>query len=249
MVIKLAVVGGSIGLFLALGALFPRVQPSVDWRATTVNVVSGALLFAFRTLLLLGADLAVEAVGGGWISLVDTSPWIQGIAGFLVLDITRYWVHRLDHRVPWLWQFHAVHHSSEHLNSTSGLRMHWVDIIQLTAIPWVLFGLVFQLSEAVLLPVLMMGAVMDAFQHANLRLNFQNPVLRAWNLLFNNPHFHSWHHTRDGSKKDGNYGQFLTIWDRLFGSDVTEPLPPALYGLEEPLELGVVSLQLLRKRT
>lgn len=248
MVVKLAVVGGSIGLFLALGALSPRVQPPVDWRATTVNVVSGALLFAFRTVLLLGADLAVEAVGGGRISLVDISPWIQGIVGFLLLDFTRYWVHRLDHRVPWLWQFHAVHHSSEHLNSTSGLRMHWVDIIQLTAIPWVLFGLVFQVSEAVLLPVLLMGAVMDAFQHANLRLNFQNPVLRAWNTVFNNPHFHSWHHTRDGSKKDGNYGQFLTVWDRLFGSDVTEPLPPELYGLEEPLELGVVSLQLLRKR-
>lgn len=248
MVIKLAVVGGSMALFLGLGALFPRVQPPVNWRVTAINLFTGALLFGFRTVLLLGAERAAAAVGGGWIDLTPQHWLLQGVVCFLLLDLVRYWVHRADHRIPWLWKFHAVHHSSEHLNATSGLRMHWLDIVQLTAIPWVLFGLCFHVNETVLLVVLLMGSVMDAFEHANIRMNARNPALRAWNLLFNNPHFHSWHHTRDGHKKDGNYGQFLTIWDRLFGTEVTEEQPPALYGIEDPLELGVFSMQLLKKR-
>lgn len=248
MVLKLAVVGGSMALFLALGALHPRVQPVVDWVETRVNLLTGALLFLLRTALLLLADQGVQALGGGLVDLSAVHPAAQVLLAFLLLDLTRYWVHRLDHRVPWLWQFHAVHHSSEHLNATSGLRMHWVDILQLTAIPLVLFGLLFGVDEQVLTGVLLFGAFFDAFEHANIAMDMSKPWNRAWNQLLNNPHFHSWHHTRDGAKKDGNYGQALTIWDRLFRSEVTEPLPPELYGIEEPLELSVIGLQRLRPR-
>ncbi len=101
-----------------------------------------------------------------------------------------------------------------------------------------------------MLPVaLMIGGFFDAFEHANLRMNSRNPVFKAWNLLFNNPHFHSWHHTRDGHIKDGNYGQALTIWDRMFGTDVTEDEPPERYGLgHQWIQLDVIGLQLLTPR-
>ena len=57
--------------------------------------------------------------------------WGYFLATFLALDFLRYWLHRLHHRVPFFWQFHRVHHSSEHLNATSGLRMHAFDLVQL----------------------------------------------------------------------------------------------------------------------
>ncbi|MEC8424559.1 MAG: sterol desaturase family protein, partial [Myxococcota bacterium] len=94
------------------------------------------------------------------------------------------------------------------------------------------------------------GVLFDGFQHANLRVDVENPLFRAWNLLFNNPHFHSWHHTRDGHLQDGNYGNTLVIWDRLFGSEVTQPGSPALYGVggDQALQNDPLSWLLLRRR-
>lgn len=255
MILSAAATVGFIGFFLLLGYARPRVQPPVDWSATGLNVLTGAAMYGVRTLVLFAVAPLVANLGGALIDLsAITHPAVQALLVFLLLDFTRYWVHYADHRVPQLWSFHRTHHSSEHLNASSGLRMHLVDIVQLTLIPVTLFGILFDISsfhERVLPSVLLIGAFFDAFEHANLSMDMTRPYNRAWNLLLNNPHFHSWHHTRDGSKKDGNYGQTLTLWDRMFGTDVTEPLPPDLYGLEDSqaLEHSPLGMQLLRPRT
>ncbi|MCB9797193.1 MAG: sterol desaturase family protein [Alphaproteobacteria bacterium] len=245
---------GFIALFFALGALRPRTEPAIDWRDTVINLVTGGLLFAVRLGLKVAFAVPLAAMGGALIDLEPvTNPAVQGVIVFFTLDIVRYWVHYADHRVPFLWQFHAVHHSSEHLNATSGLRMHVVDIVQLTLIPTLLFGVLLDISSfhpLVLPVVLTIGAFFDAFEHSNLAWDVRKPALGAWDKLLNNPHFHSWHHTRDGTYIDGNYGQTLTVWDRLFGTCVSEALPPELLGLEAKKALvnDVVSLQLLKKR-
>ena len=244
-----------IVFFLGLGALRPRVSPGVDWHETLLNVITGGSLYAARIGLILGIDAALGEDARGAISLSAlTHPVAQALITFLILDLTRYWVHYADHRVPILWRFHRTHHSAEHLNASSGLRMHLVDLVQLTLIPVVLFRLIFDISgfrAAVLPGVLLIGAFFDAFEHANLRWDPSAPLNNAWGKLLNNPHFHSWHHTRDGAKKDGNYGQALTIWDRMFGTDVTEPAPPELYGLEDSqaIQHTLIGLQTLRPRT
>ncbi|MCB9766256.1 MAG: sterol desaturase family protein [Alphaproteobacteria bacterium] len=246
--------GGFIALFFVLGLAFPRVRPAFSARDTLTNLVTGGAMYGVRVLVLIGIAGPLAALEGGLIDLSAlASPALQALVVFLLLDLSRYWVHRADHRVSWLWTFHRVHHSAEHLDATTGLRMHVVDILQLTAIPVVLFSVIFDISAfdpRVLPGVLMIGAAFDAFEHANLRVDISRPLPRAWNMVLNNPHFHSWHHTRDGVKKDGNYGQTLTIWDRLFGSCVTEPLPPAELGLEpaQALVIDPLSLQLLRRR-
>ncbi|MCB9741616.1 MAG: sterol desaturase family protein [Alphaproteobacteria bacterium] len=245
---------GFIALFFALGAIWPRVQPGIDWKDTWINLVTGGFLFAIRLGLKFAFAVPLAALGAAWVDLsAVTNPWLQGVLVFFALDIVRYWVHYADHRVPFLWQFHAVHHSSETLNATSGLRMHAFDILQLTLIPTLLFGVLLDISSfhALALPVVLtIGAFFDAFEHSNLPWDVRRPLLGAWDKLLNNPHFHSWHHTRDGSTIDGNYGQTLTVWDRLFGTCVSEALPPELLGLEAKKALvnEVVSLQLLKKR-
>ena len=171
----------------------------------------------------------------------------------MVLDFTRYWLHRAHHRVSWLWTFHRVHHMTERLDATAGLRMHVVDFLQLAMLPVVLFSVVLNVSSWptwVLPAALAVGAVADAFQHANLRWNPRHPVARIWGWVFNHPHFHAWHHTRDGSLCDGNYGNALVIWDRMFGSDVTGAELPEAYGLEsdQALTNDLVSMHLLRRR-
>jgi sterol desaturase/sphingolipid hydroxylase (fatty acid hydroxylase superfamily) len=203
--------------------------------------------------LLLGWLLGlVDALGGPGLVPIGGLPLIvQWVILFLTLDLARWALHLAHHRIPWLWRFHRVHHSSERLNATSGMRMHVVDFLQLALLPVLLFGVLFQLGETPvwLAPsVLVPGLVSDAFQHANVRIPIRSRFWRAWDAVLNNPHFHAWHHTNEGRLCDGNYGNVLTIWDRLFRTCVSREALPEGFGLErgDRLVNGAVSLQLLR---
>ena len=243
---------GAIGTFMVLGALYAR-HPAQGFitRDTLLNLANGAVLFAFRAVVIAGA------VGWMEIGLVDASavasPIAQFALAFVMLDFTRYWLHRAHHRVEALWMFHRVHHMSERLDSTSGLRMHVVDFIQLAFLPVVLFGALLNTSAWApwsIVAALCVGGVFDAFQHANMRWNPHTTFGRMWGRVFNNPHFHAWHHTRDGSACDGNYGNTLVIWDHMFGSVVTQPELPEAFGLEpdQAIENSLVAMQLLQRR-
>ena len=69
-------------------------------------------------------------------------------------------------------------------------------------------------------------------------------------MVLNNPHFHVWHHIRHGDERDGNYGNSLVIWDRIFGTEVTEDHVPSELGLKahKALVNHPFSLQVLQKR-
>jgi sterol desaturase/sphingolipid hydroxylase (fatty acid hydroxylase superfamily) len=240
-----------MAFFLGVGLLHPRVKQGLFLPETAVNLATGGLLFLVRVLLVFGVSKLALAPGGfldgAWIQ----SPGFQFVVAFLLLDFTRYWVHRADHRVAFLWRFHRVHHSSERLNATSGLRMHAVDLLQLSAIPGLLYFVILDVSSFapwVIPGALAVGIVFDSFQHANIGMNMEKRFNRAFNVLLNNPHFHSWHHTRDGHLRDGNYSNVLVVWDRLFGSQVTQAQPPETFGLpaDQQLEQGVLGLQSLR---
>lgn len=244
--------GSAMVLFLAAGRIWPRVRGvHLINRDLVFNLVNGALIFL---LLGLPLGLVTSNVSVGLIPM-DWLPWgaAQLALAFLLLDFTRYWLHYAGHRVPFLWRFHRVHHSAEYLDSTTGLRMHAVDFVQLWAVPFLLFSVLLDTStfQPWVVPTAFgIGVVMDAFQHSNMTFDLSKPWNRAWHRLLNNPHFHAWHHTRDGAVCDGNYGNTLLVWDRLFGTDVTRPVLPALYGLEgdQALVNDVLSWQLLRPR-
>lgn len=232
---------------LIAGQLWPREKrPGFFSKESFTNVLNAAFLFPIRIVIGITGAAALDM---GFINLTGLPVAVQGLIAFLVIDFVRYWVHFADHRVPILWSFHRVHHSAEELDATTGFRMHIVDFLQLSALPIVLFGLIFKLSPGWALPgALMVGIVADAIEHSNVRFTLDSPFRRAWFQVFNTPLFHSWHHTRDGAICDGNYANALPLWDRLFGTDVTRPEPPVLYGLEDKQALAsdLIGLQLLK---
>lgn len=231
-------------LGIAAGLAWPReLREGPFTRETWLNLANGLLLFPIRFALgLLGVyELDVGLISTGWLA----SPVLQFLVAFLLLDFVRYAVHLLDHRVPLLWSFHRVHHSIEALDATSGLRMHVVDFLQLTAIPVVLFGVLLDTSgwAGWAIPAaLIVGIVADAIEHSNVEFRLDAAWKRAWFRVFNTPLFHAWHHTRDGALCDGNYANALPLWDRLFGTEVTRPEPPALYGLDGDQRIDTSSL-------
>jgi sterol desaturase/sphingolipid hydroxylase (fatty acid hydroxylase superfamily) len=238
----------ALALGMGLGAAFPRTRgQALFTRESWINLANGVLLFPVRLILSLTGIYELHV---GLVDLTGLPTWLQLLVGFVVLDLARYWVHYADHRVPILWRFHRVHHSVEQMDATAGLRMHLVDFLQLTAIPIAVFGVLFRTSEA-WIPVvaLLPGIVFDSLEHGNIEMKLDRWWKKAWFWTLNSPAFHCWHHTRDGALKDGNYANVLPMWDRLFGTEVTQPEPPALYGLggDQRVEISLIGLQLLRK--
>ena len=237
----------ALALGLGLAALWPRDPRPILTRDSLINVVTGGLLYALK----LGIGVTgIFVLGVGRFSIPIPNPWVQALLAFVVIDFARYWLHRAHHRVRPLWFFHRVHHSLRSLDSTAGFRMHVVDFLQLAVLPVLIFGVLLDTSrwEPWVIPLAMVpGILADALEHANLR--WPAGLDPRWRYVYNNPLFHSWHHVRDAELCDGNYANALPVWDLLFGTDVSQAAPPALYGLIDAKDVAndVVGLQLLRQ--
>jgi sterol desaturase/sphingolipid hydroxylase (fatty acid hydroxylase superfamily) len=171
--------------------------------------------------------------------------WAHLVAVFVVVQVGVYWGHRWSHEVPFLWRFHAVHHSAEEMDWLVNTRAHPLDMVftRLSGfVPLYLFGLAQPAGTAAdLVPVLVIlaGTFWGFFIHANVRWRF-GPL--EW--LIATPAFHHWHHTRD-EHADRNYAAMLPWLDRLFG---TYYMPrkawPASYGTDTQVSSNM-AVQLL----
>jgi sterol desaturase/sphingolipid hydroxylase (fatty acid hydroxylase superfamily) len=165
------------------------------------------------------------AVQLGFQKPVAAQPlWLQFIEILLVVDFTTYWVHRAFHQVPWLWSFHAIHHSSRQLDWLAGSRMHLVDVLVTRSaayLPVFLLGF----APGALYAYLAFVSIHAVFIHANLRWRF--PYLR-W--LMATPEYHHWHHSSDEEGIDRNFASFLPLWDLAFGTAQQPDHWPRNYG-------------------
>ena len=151
---------------------------------------------------------------------------LQIAAAALAADLASYAVHRAFHTVPWLWRFHAIHHSSEALDWLAGSRLHLVDVIATRAAAFVpLFVLGF--SPAALAGYLVWVSAQATWIHANLRWR------TGWlDRLLVTPRFHHWHHAADPAAEDKNFAVHFPWIDRLFGTHyLPEAAWPERYGV------------------
>ncbi|MDD5272193.1 MAG: sterol desaturase family protein [Methylovulum sp.] len=164
--------------------------------------------------------------------------WARFVAAMVVGEFGAYWGHRWLHEVPFLWRFHAIHHSAEQIDWLVNTRAHPIDLAfpRLCGfIPMFILGLAQPSTHQMdLLPLLvtLLGTVWGFFIHANLRWRF------GWlEGIVSTPAFHHWHHTRDNlSVINKNYAPMLPWMDKLFG---TYYLPkqqwPKRYGIDTPI--------------
>ncbi len=136
--------------------------------------------------------------------------WLQLVVAFVAADLAAYALHRAYHRVPVLWAFHVVHHTSKELDWLSTSRLHPLSQAinaALVAAPLFVYGLP---VGAVVFANALIG-LWAIFVHANVRFN-----LGKLGAVVVSPTFHRHHHGRGVGAK--NLGAVLTLWDRLFGS-------------------------------
>src|SRR5438067_9675612 len=171
--------------------------------------------------------------------------WLQAVEVVLLSDFLVYWAHRLQHRVGFLWRFHAVHHSAEHLDWLAAHREHPLDTIYtvgLINLPAFVLG--FPLEA--LAGFIAFRGIWAIYIHSNVRLPLG--VLRP---LLGAPELHHWHHAKD--RDAGNYGNVCPLMDLLFGTYVCPDHEPEHLGLNEPAPTNYLSHMvqpfLPRKRT
>jgi sterol desaturase/sphingolipid hydroxylase (fatty acid hydroxylase superfamily) len=174
-----------------------------------------ALVAAGFAFAILGVTEWARARGFGLLRVWPLPVWAQWIGAIVLFDCWQYWWHRINHRVPLLWRFHAVHHADAEMDVSSGVRFHTGEMIfsflaRLAVLP--LLGIsITQLLvyEAISLPVIL-------FHHSNLRLPRRVDQYLRWLIV--TPWMHYVHHSRWRPETDSNFSSFLSVWDRLFGS-------------------------------
>jgi lathosterol oxidase len=206
-------------LFVPLERLFPKWPEQgpfrIGWTSDTLHfLVSHALVQAMSFLILLPATtLAGLWRPEGFQALVRAQPLaLQLLEVLVVADLAQYAVHRAFHRVPLLWRFHAVHHSSVAMDWLAGSRLHLVDAVatrSLVLVPLFLLGF----SQRALEGYLVFVSFHAVFIHANVRFG-----LGALEGVIVTPRFHHWHHASAEDARDKNFAVHLPWLDRLFGS-------------------------------
>jgi sterol desaturase/sphingolipid hydroxylase (fatty acid hydroxylase superfamily) len=165
--------------------------------------------------------------------------WLQLFAAFLAAQVGAYWAHRWSHEVPFLWRFHAVHHSAEEIYFLVNSKAHPLDMVFTRLCGFILIFLLglaqtpTQAGDMLPIMIALIGAFWGFFVHANVRWRF-GPL--EW--LIATPAFHHWHHTRT-EMTDRNYAATLPWLDMLFG---TYYMPkkrwPESYGTDTPVSMN-----------
>lgn len=249
--VQLLLAWKSIAVLAWLALLFAaeRFRPAAPLPAAVphpwLRLAGNGVLWGLNTGLSLLAVVPLTAwastVAPQWRPLWWSGLWGLGL-DLLILDGLIYWWHRANHRLPFLWRFHSVHHLDRTLDTTSALRFHFGEVL-LSALARAAVVIAFALPLASVLIFESVLLIATIFHHSNLRIA---PWLeRALSRAAVTPSIHWVHHHRVRADTDSNYSTILSIWDPLFRSRSRTPRTPDLEigveGREEQPVLGLIA--------
>jgi lathosterol oxidase len=153
---------------------------------------------------------------------------VQFFLAVLVADLAQYWIHRAFHMIPFMWRFHAIHHSSQALDWIAGSRAHLVEDVAVRGGMLIPMMLIF--PQDMLVAYLFFVNIHATWAHCNF-----GPTVKWLEPYLIQPRYHHWHHTSQKEAIDRNFAIHFPWIDRLFG---THYLPqddswPATYGLHQ----------------
>jgi sterol desaturase/sphingolipid hydroxylase (fatty acid hydroxylase superfamily) len=226
-------------VFSVLAKLMPCNTAQPLWRK---EILTDVLYFfilpvlnRFAVTVFLGAGIfflfygeeknAMQYIRDGYGPLATLPIWLQVAIVFLISDVLLYWLHRWFHGKR-MWRFHAIHHSSQHVDWLSTYRFHPVN-------SWLSFSFVDALmmligfSPAAVVALAGFNTIYSAMVHANLNWTFG-----PFRYLFASPVFHRWHHTAQEEGMDKNFAPTIPLLDVVFGTFyMPEQKKPERYGV------------------
>ena len=174
----------------------------------------------------------------GLIQWIEMPLLVQMIAGLLLLDLVGAWLaHFTEHKVKFMWQFHVVHHTDKHVDTTTANRHHpgesvirflftTLAVVVVGAPVWLI--LLYQSSSVVL----------SQFNHSNLKMpEWLDKTLRT---VICTPNMHRVHHHYRQPYSDTNFGNIFSFWDRISGTYAVVDNSKLIYGVDTYMETNEV---------
>jgi len=208
-------------------------NPVSKWKHAKTNILLLVLVVIINSIfgiLLIFVDGWLSESGFGLLNYLDTPLWAKLLISIVVLDFTsQYFVHFLLHKVRWMWRLHIVHHTDKHVDVTTGTRHHPLDFLireTFALIVVVLMGMpvsFYFLYRMITIPF-------TYFNHANISLPLW--LDKGLSYVIVSPNMHKFHHHHELPWTDSNFGNVLSIWDRIFGTFVYGDPTKIVYGLD-----------------
>ena len=229
---------GGILIAMALVALIETAVPlhvRGRWRRLHVGPNLALTFLTFATNAVMNAALLMtlfwlEARGFGLLRLVPLPPLVTGVVTVLVLDFSFYACHVAMHRVPGFWRYHRVHHADPAVDVTTSIRQHPGESVIRYAFMGA-FAFVIGASPAAFAVYRVWSALNGLLEHADFRVPLW--LDRLLSLVTTWPYMHKVHHSRIAREANTNYGNIISLFDRLFGTFTpAERGMNVAYGLE-----------------
>lgn len=220
--------GALVGfLFVALligQRLLPRRELATGWlrsvRNVSMTVISAGVVYLLLPVTTVALAFMVERKGWGLFHVLGWPLWSEVILSVVVLDLAIYWQHRWFHEIRALWPIHRVHHSDIAFDVSLGLRFHPAEIVLSLAYKMLLITLLGIAPLAIVIYEISLAAF-ALLTHSNIALS---PRWDGWlRTVWVTPDWHRVHHSIHRDETDSNYGNILSVWDRLFASYIAQP--------------------------
>jgi sterol desaturase/sphingolipid hydroxylase (fatty acid hydroxylase superfamily) len=208
-------------------------KPYNKWKHAKTNFLLLLIVVFINAIFgvaLASIDLWLSKSNFGLFNLFSAPLWVKLLLAIIVLDFTsQYLVHYMLHKVRWMWRLHITHHTDKHVDVTTGTRHHPLDffiretmallVVVITGMP-VAFYLLYR----------MITIPFTYFNHANISLPPKLDKFLSYFIV--SPTMHKFHHHHQLPWTDSNYGNVLSIWDRIFGTFVYENPEDIQFGLD-----------------
>jgi sterol desaturase/sphingolipid hydroxylase (fatty acid hydroxylase superfamily) len=211
------IVVGIFAFLFVLERFFPlRKRTCVLIGRLLVNLSISALAFSVAAVLVRPVAQATlhwaNAKSFGLIHLAPLPPLFAFVLSFLLMDLGFYYWHIANHRIPFLWRFHNVHHIDPDLDVSTGFRFHVGEVAMSVAFRIVQVSLI-GLSGWAFAAYELVFQANTLFHHSNLRLPIH--IERLLNKMLVTPRMHGIHHSQVRRENNSNFGVVFPWWDRL----------------------------------
>ena len=199
-----------------------------QWTLDIVYFLSTHLPIQILSLLvLLPATQATKYLAvPGIQQFIGQMPWLlQFFLAIVVADLAEWFTHWALHKVPFLWRFHSIHHSSKALDWIAGSRSHFFDDTLVRG--FILVPMMLGFSQNIIVAYLIFVTLHATWTHCNFRPNAK--WLEQYLVM---PRYHHWHHTSQKEAIDKNFAIHFPWIDKIFGTYYFPDEWPEVYGLD-----------------
>jgi sterol desaturase/sphingolipid hydroxylase (fatty acid hydroxylase superfamily) len=201
--------------------------------------------FAFNTAML-AVLVWLQAAHFGVLRHVPLWPLAIPLVAIVALDFSTYIAHVSMHKIPALWRFHSIHHSDRALDVTTTIRQHPGESV-IRYFYMSVAAVALGVTPGAFVAYRLTSSMIGLMEHANIALPLWLDTALSW--VTASPNMHKVHHSRSLRYTDSNYGNILSLWDRVFltftpariGTDIDYGLD----GFDEPAKqttLGLLAL-------